>query len=148
MLSENIIGQTKIKEAIKILIDGNDVVSHILFCGGSGLGKTTFAKEIAIQKNSNIHLANGATIKNESCVISYLVKIKYGDILFVDEVHRLSHKAQESLYTSLEDFRFDTSSLGSVTTVSYKLPRFTFVGATTEKGKMLQPFLALSLIHI
>lgn len=132
----NIVGQTKIKESLQILIDGSDIISHILFCGPAGLGKTTLAEQLAKRINAKIFMANGATIQNQSCVVSYLIKINRGDILFIDECHRLSPKAQESLYTVLENFRFDTALLGS-----YKLPQFTCVGATTEKGKMLKPFL-------
>lgn len=137
---KDIIGQTSVKQCIKIAVESakkrNDVVEHSLLAGPPGTGKTTFALAMANELQSNILLANGGNISSTKEVLPYLVRLKPGDILFIDEVHRVHPRVQEALFTVMEDFRFDLAKGAK----SIYFEPFTLLGATTEAGMLLRPF--------
>ena len=135
----DIVGQKLVKECISILLKSRRGKSlpHILFesCG-PGLGKTTFAYALANETGSDILLANGGNISKPKHVLPLLARLKRGDILFIDEIHRISSNVQESLFTVMEDFRYDIAKGAN----SIHLEEFTLIGATTEAGMLLRPF--------
>jgi Holliday junction DNA helicase RuvB len=136
-LSE-IIGQDNIKSIINILIKSraSNYFPHCLFQGFPGCGKTTFATAISNELRAKIYFANGGNIQKTKDILPYLVRLKYRDILFIDEIHRISKKVQESLFTVMEDFRYDIAKGAK----SFNLEQFTLLGATTESGMLLKPF--------
>jgi len=137
---DGIIGQNSTKECLKIAIDSarkrNDVLSHTIFLGPPGTGKTTLARATAAHLGAKIYLANGGSIKNVKDVLPYLSRLQRGDVLFIDEVHRVHTRVQEALFTVMEDFRLDVSK-GAL---SISIKPFTLIGATTEAGMLLRPF--------
>jgi len=137
---DEIIGQANTKECLKIAIDSacrrNDVLGHSIFLGPPGTGKTTLARATASKLNAKIYLANGGSIKNVKDVLPYLSRLARGDVLFIDEVHRVHTRVQEALFTVMEDFRLDVSK-GAL---SISIKPFTLLGATTEAGMLLRPF--------
>ena len=137
---DGIIGQESVKECLKIAIksakERSDVLNHVLFLGPTGTGKTTLALATAHETDSKIYLANGGNIKGLKDVLPYLSRLSRGDILFIDEIHRVNTRVQESLFTVLEDYRLDMSK-GAL---SLNFEPFTLIGATTEAGMLLRPF--------
>ena len=133
-----IVGQNNIKTIVQVLIKSRlrSPLPHILFQGFPGCGKTTFATVIANEVGANILLANGGNIQKSKDILPYLVKLKKNDILFIDEIHRISKQVQESLFTVMEDFRYDIAKGAR----SINLEPFTLLGATTEAGMLLRPF--------
>jgi len=135
-----IIGQVNVKACLDIAISSakvrNDVLNHALFLGPPGTGKTTLALATAHATGSKIYLANGGNIKGVKDVLPYLSRLGRGDILFIDEIHRVHTRVQESLFTVMEDFRLDLAK-GAV---SIDFKPFTLIGATTEAGMLLRPF--------
>ena len=146
---DNIIGQEEIINNLKISVASankrNDVLQHCLFYGNAGLGKTTIARALANELDIDIQIANGASLSTNRDVLPYLMKLKKGSILFIDEIHRVNKKVQEYLLTVIEDFRLDIvipagkKDFGE--TITIDLPKFCLVGATTEMGDLVQPFL-------
>jgi len=145
----DLIGQEEILNNLKISVKSatvrRDVLSHCLFYGGAGLGKTTMARALANELNVPIEIANGASLTTNKEVLPYLMKMERGSIFFIDEIHRVSKKVQEYMLTVIEDFRLDivvpASKNSSGETISMDIPKFCFVGATTEMGDLVQPFL-------
>lgn len=135
---DDIIGQRSIKACLKILIQAHvgNPLPHMIWTGPPGTGKTTFATALANECNRNIMMANGGNIRKTKDILPYLVRIKFGDILFIDEVHRVDVRVQESLFTVMEDFRFDVARGAK----SLDIEPFTLIGATTESGLLIQPF--------
>jgi Holliday junction DNA helicase RuvB len=137
---DGIIGQDNVKACLKIAIESarkrGDVLNHSLFLGPAGTGKTTLALATAHELGSNILLANGGNISKLKDVTPYLSRLNQGDVLFIDEVHRVNKRVQESLFTVMEDFRLDISK--GCQSIHYK--PFTIIGATTEAGMLLRPF--------
>ncbi len=139
------IGQKKLKDQLDIFIraarERNEQLDHILFYGPPGLGKTTLAMLLSVEMGSNIRITSGPALTRAGDLASILTGLKKGDILFIDEVHRLNKIVEETLYGAMEDFALDIV-LGkgpSARSVRLKLPKFTIVGATTRIGLISGP---------
>ncbi len=139
------IGQEKIKKNLKVFIEASqkrkEALDHILFFGPPGLGKTTLANIIAIQMNANIKTTAAPMIEKAGDLAALLTNIEEGDILFIDEIHRMSPAIEEILYPAMEDFRLDIiiGSGPAAQTVKIDLPHFTLIGATTRAGMLSSP---------
>ena len=139
------IGQEKIKKNLKVFIEASkrrdEALDHILFYGPPGLGKTTIANIIATEMNTNIKTTAAPMIEKAGDLAALLTNIEEGDILFIDEIHRMSPAIEEILYPAMEDFRLDIiiGSGPAAQTVKIDLPRFTLIGATTRAGMLSNP---------
>ena len=139
------IGQTAIKENLKVFIEAaksrNESLDHCLFYGPPGLGKTTLAGVIAAEMGVNIKVTSGPTIEKPGDMAAILNNISDGDILFIDEIHRLNRQVEEVLYPAMEDFAIDIMIGKGQTARSIRLdlPHFTLVGATTRAGLLTAP---------
>lgn len=139
------IGQSKIKENLKIYIEAakqrNDPLDHVLFYGPPGLGKTTLAGIIANEMGVNVKVTSGPAIEKPGEMAAILNNLQEGDILFVDEIHRLNRQVEEVLYPAMEDYAIDIM-IGkgqSARSIRLDLPKFTLVGATTRAGLLTAP---------
>lgn len=139
------IGQEQIKKNLGVFIEAskkrNEALDHTLFFGPPGLGKTTLALIIANEMGSNIKVTAAPMIEKSGDLAAILTNLEEGDILFIDEIHRLSPAVEEILYPSMEDFRLDIiiGSGPAAQTVKIDLPRFTLIGATTRAGMLSNP---------
>jgi len=139
------IGQGKIKKNLKVFIEASkkrqEALDHILFFGPPGLGKTTIANIISSEMNANIKTTAAPMIEKAGDLAALLTNIEEGDILFIDEIHRMSPAIEEILYPAMEDFRLDIiiGSGPAAQTVKIDLPRFTLIGATTRAGMLSNP---------
>ncbi len=139
------IGQEKIKKNLKVFIEASkrrsEALDHILFFGPPGLGKTTLANIISTQMEANIKTTAAPMIEKSGDLAALLTNIEEGDILFIDEIHRMSPAIEEILYPAMEDFRLDIiiGSGPAAQTVKIDLPRFTLIGATTRAGMLSNP---------
>ncbi|MEA3513559.1 MAG: Holliday junction branch migration DNA helicase RuvB [Campylobacterota bacterium] len=139
------IGQEKIKKNLQVFIKAckkrEEVLDHILLFGPPGLGKTTLSHIIANQMESNIKVTAAPTIEKGGDLAAILTNLEEGDILFIDEIHRLSPAIEEILYPAMEDFRLDIiiGSGPAAQTVQIDLPKFTLIGATTRAGMLSNP---------
>ncbi len=139
------IGQEKIKNNLKVFIEASrrrgEALDHILFFGPPGLGKTTLANIIASEMGANIKTTAAPMIEKSGDLAALLTNIEEGDILFIDEIHRMSPAIEEILYPAMEDFRLDIiiGSGPAAQTVKIDLPRFTLIGATTRAGMLSNP---------
>lgn len=139
------IGQQRIKDQLGLVIAAakkrGQVADHILLAGPPGLGKTTLAHIIAQEVGSGIRLTSGPTLQRAGDVAAILSSITEGEVLFIDEIHRMSRPAEEMLYLAMEDFRVDivVGKGPGATAIPLELPRFTLVGATTRAGLLPGP---------
>ena len=139
------IGQTAIKENLKVFIEAaksrNESLDHCLFYGPPGLGKTTLAGVIAAEMGVNIKVTSGPTIEKPGDMAAILNNLSDGDIMFIDEIHRLNRQVEEVLYPAMEDFAIDIMIGKGQTARSIRLdlPHFTLVGATTRAGLLTAP---------
>ena len=138
-------GQEQVKESLQIAIGAakkrGEAVEHVLLYGPPGLGKTTLSHLIAKEMKSNIRITSGPAIERAGDLASILTNLEKGDILFIDEIHRLNKVVEETLYPAMEDFALDIV-LGkgpSARTVRIDLPQFTLIGATTRAGSLSGP---------
>lgn len=142
---DDYIGQEKIKKNLRVFIDASkkrrEALDHILFYGPPGLGKTTLSYLISNEMNSNIKVTAGPMIEKSGDLAAILTNLEEGDILFIDEIHRLSAAVEEILYPAMEDYRLDIiiGSGPAAQTVKIDLPRFTLIGATTRAGMLSNP---------
>ena len=139
------IGQEQIKKNLSVFIEASkkreEALDHVLFFGPPGLGKTTLALIIAQEMNANIKVTAAPMIEKSGDLAAILTNLEEGDILFIDEIHRLSPAVEEILYSSMEDYRIDIiiGSGPAAQTVKIDLPRFTLIGATTRAGMLSNP---------
>ena len=142
------VGQKDLKENLKVFIGAalhrNEPLDHVLLYGPPGLGKTTLAHVIAHEMGANIKVVTGTTIEKTGDLAAILSDLEPGDILFIDEIHRLPRVVEESLYSAMEDFRFDIviNRESSSKSISINLPPFTLIGATTRAGDLSAPLRA------
>lgn len=139
------IGQDKIKSNLSVYISAakkrNDTLDHVLLYGPPGLGKTTLAHIIANELNAQIHVTSGPAIEKAADLASILSNLEKGDILFIDEIHRLNRNIEEVLYPAMEDYGIDFmfGKGPSARSVRLSLPKFTLIGATTRAGMLSGP---------
>ena len=139
------IGQTKVKENMKIYIEAakkrNEPLDHILLYGPPGLRKTTLASIISNEMNTNIRITSGPAIEKPGDLAALLTNLSPNDVLFIDEIHRLNRSVEEILYPALEDYNLDIiiGKGPSARSIRLDLPKFTLIGATTRAGSLTTP---------
>lgn len=144
-LLDDYIGQEKAKEILKVYItaarERGEVLDHVLFYGPPGLGKTTLAGIIANEMHVNIKITSGPAIEKPGEMAAILNNLQEGDVLFVDEIHRLNRQVEEVLYPAMEDYAIDImiGKGASARSIRLDLPKFTLVGATTRVGMLTAP---------
>ena len=142
---EDYVGQDKIKENLKVYIEAakqrGEPLDHTLLYGPPGLGKTTLSAIIANEMNANIRITSGPAIEKQGDLAALLTNLNPGDVLFIDEIHRLNRSVEEILYPAMEDFSLDIiiGKGPSARSIRLDLPKFTLVGATTKAGSLSSP---------
>ncbi|TPV95599.1 MAG: Holliday junction branch migration DNA helicase RuvB [Myxococcales bacterium FL481] len=139
------IGQTQLVDKLRIYVDAaqqrGDALDHVLFHGPPGLGKTTLAQILATELDVQLHVTSGPAIEHKGVLAAQLTGLGKGDLLFIDEIHRLPATVEESLYSAMEDRRIDlpVGDGSRARTMSFQLPGFTLVGATTRTALLTAP---------
>ncbi len=139
------VGQDRIKENLKVFIDAakgrGEALDHVLFCGPPGLGKTTLANIIARELGVNLKSTSGPVLERAGDLAAILTNLQQGDVLFIDEIHRLNRVVEEVLYPAMEDFQLDIiiGQGPGARSIKLDLPYFTLVGATTRTGLLTSP---------
>jgi Holliday junction DNA helicase RuvB len=142
------IGQDQHKDNLRVFIEAarrrGEPLDHILFCGPPGLGKTTLAYIIAKEMGVTAHVTAGPAIEHKGALAGLLTKLQPNDVLFIDEIHRLTPLVEESLYPAIEDFKIDITTGDGPYAATYELPvpPFTLIGATTRTGLLTAPLLS------
>jgi Holliday junction DNA helicase RuvB len=139
------VGQSELKEHLSIILEAaklrGQAADHLLFAGPPGLGKTTLSTIIAAEMGAGLHVTSGPAIERAGDLAAILTKLEPGDVLFIDEIHRLNRAVEEVLYPAMEDFQLDIV-LGkgpAARSIRLELPQFTLVGATTRTGMITGP---------
>ena len=142
---EDFHGQEKVTDRLMLMVEAakqrDDVLEHVLLSGPPGLGKTTLANIVATAVGSTLHTTSGPQIEKAGDLAGILTNLQRGDILFIDEIHRLHPAIEEYLYPAMEDYRLDIiiDSGPSARSIQLQLPKFTLVGATTRSGMLTSP---------
>jgi Holliday junction DNA helicase RuvB len=145
---DDFVGQSKVTEQLQIFFQAarerHEALDHCLFCGPPGLGKTTLAHLIARGMGNQIRVTTGTVLERPADLAGLLTNLKDGDVLFIDEIHRMNAAIEEYLYPAMEDFKLDIliDRGPAARTLQLTLPRFTLVGATTRAGLLSAPLLA------
>src|SRR5512147_943862 len=142
---EDFVGQDRIKDNLSVFIQAargrEEALDHVLFCGPPGLGKTTLANIIAHELGVGIKSTSGPVLERAGDLAAILTNLQQGDVLFLDEIHRLNRVVEEILYPAMEDFQLDIiiGQGPGARSIKLDLPRFTLVGATTRTGLLTSP---------
>jgi len=145
---DDFVGQEKLKENLKVFIQAakerGESLDHVLFYGPPGLGKTTLAHIIAREMESNIRVTSGPALEKPGDLAGLLTNLQDSDVIFIDEIHRLSRVVEEYLYPAMEDYKLDIiiDKGANARTIQLNLPKFTLVGATTRAGLLTAPLRA------
>ncbi len=142
---DDFVGQEKIRSNLRVFVEAarrrGEPVDHVLLCGPPGLGKTTLALILAEERGVHLHMTSGPAIEHKGQLAALLTKLEPNDILFIDEIHRLTPAVEENLYTAVEDFRIDVVHGDGpyAQSLQLRLHPFTLVGATTRTGLLSNP---------
>jgi len=140
---DEFLGQESAKRVLKVAVESarirGEPLDHVLFYGPPGTGKTTLSFIIANEMGADIKVVSAPTIERKGDLLGLLTTLNEGDVLFIDEIHRLNRAVEETLYSAMEDFRVDIVTGGRATAVTIEVPKFTLVGATTRLNLLTPP---------